>query len=302
MMKHVLVIYYTQSGQLLNILNSLLRPLSQHNDIHITYEAIQTEKPFPFPWSILSFLDVMPESVLEVPTAIKPPSFDSNIKYDLVILAYQPWFLSTSIPMSSFLQSEYAKVLNNTPVITVNGSRNLWLMAHEKIKSHLTRLGAKLVMNIPFIDRAANSATVITTPLWMLSGKRKLIPFLPKAGVSDKDIDHASEFGEVILNYLQSGDCAAQKNLAQDYPAEVIPRLIGVEKAGRRVFTLWAKLISSMGKPGALLRKPFLLVFMTYLIIVISIVFPLTYFTYQLKRLLNPKGMAKEVSYYAKGK
>lgn len=300
-MKRVLVLYYTQSGQLLNILQSLLRPLSQQDDIHITYEAIQTVKPYPFPWSVFSFLDVMPESVLEVPTAIKPPSFDTKTKYDLVILAYQPWFLSTSIPISSFLQSEHAKVLKNTPIITVNGSRNLWLMAHEKIKNHLTRIGAKLVMNIPFMDRAANSATVITTPLWMLSGKRKLIPFLPQAGVSDKDIQGASVFGEIILNYLQSGDYKTQKKLAQDYPAEVIPRLIGVEKAGRRVFTLWAKLISSIGKPEALLRKPFLLIFMVYLITVILIVFPLTYFSYQLKRLLNPKGMAKEVRYYSKG-
>lgn len=301
-MKKVLVLYYTQSGQLLHILESLLSPLVKQTNIKVTYEAIQTEKTFPFPWSVMSFLDVMPESVLEVPTAIKQPSFSSDDKYDLVILAYQPWYLSTSIPISSFLQSEYAQVLRNTPVITVNGSRNLWLMAHEKIKTHLTRIGAKLVMNIPFVDRAANSATIITTPLWMLSGKKELIPFLPKAGVSQKDINQASIFGEIILQYLLSDDCKTQENLTHKYPAEVMPRLIGVEKAGRRVFTLWAKLISTMGKPGAFLRKPFLLLFMVYLITVISIVFPLTYFTYQLKRLLHPKAIKKDMDYYSKGK
>jgi len=300
-MKKVLVLYYTQSGQLLHILESLLRPLVKQTNIEVTYEAIQTESPFPFPWSVMSFLDVMPESVLEVPAPIKQPSFSPDDKYDLVILAYQPWYLSTSIPISSFLQSEYAQVLKNTPVITVNGSRNLWLMAHEKIKTHLTRIGATLVMNIPFIDRAANSATVITTPLWMLSGKKELIPFLPKAGVSEDDINQASAFGEIILEYLLSDNYKAHKNLAQEHPAEVMPRLIGVEKAGRRVFTLWAKLISTMGKPGAFLRKPFLLIFMVYLITVITIVFPLTYFTYQFKRLLNPKAIKKDMDYYSKG-
>ncbi|MDX8378038.1 MAG: dialkylresorcinol condensing enzyme [Mariprofundales bacterium] len=300
-MKKVLVIYYTQSGQLLEIINSLLSPLTKQDDIDISYEAIQTEKNYPFPWPVMSFLDVMPESVLEVQTDIKQPSFDRNDKYDLIILAYQPWYLSISIPISSFLQSEYAAVLKNTPVITVNGSRNLWLMAHEKIKIHLTRIGAKLVMNIPFIDRAANSATVITTPAWMLSGKKDFIPFLPRAGVSDTDISQASGFGEIILQYLNSDDCKQQKNLTADHPAEVIPRLIGVEKAGRRVFTLWAKLIRAMGKPGALLRKPLLLVFMIYLITVILIIFPLTYFTYHIKRLLNPKGIKRDVNYYSKG-
>lgn len=300
-MKKVLVLYYTQSGQLFNILTSLLHPLSKQTNIDITYEAIQTEKPYPFPWSVMSFLDVMPESVLEIPIPIKQPSFDHQEKYDLVVLAYQPWYLSTSIPISSFLQSEYAIVLRDTPIITVNGSRNLWLMAHEKIKVHLTRIGAKIVMNIPFIDRAANSATIVTTPMWMLSGKKDFIPFLPKAGVSDTDINKASRFGEVILEYLNSDDCKQQKSLAEEHPAEIMPRLIGVEKAGRRVFTLWAKLISTMGKPGALLRKPFLLIFMTYLIIVILIVFPLTYFTYQLKRLFNPKALQRDVNYYSKG-
>lgn len=300
-MKEILVVYYTQSGQLLNILESLLSPLTRQDDINITYEAIQTEKEFPFPWSVLSFLDVMPESVLEIPADIKKPSFDTHTKFDLIILAHQPWFLSTSIPISSFLQSEYGKELKNTPVITVIGSRNMWLMAQEKIKKHLTRIGANLVMNIPFIDRAPNAASVITIPLWMLSGKRKLCPLLPKAGVSDSDINQASESGEIILQYLNSGSYKTQKNLSHKHPAEVSARLFSVEKAGQRIFRIWAKFIRAIGKPGSLLRKPFLLIFMVYLITVISIIFPITYFTFQLKRLLRPKSIKKDIVYYSKG-
>ena len=299
-MKKVLVLYYSQSGQLLNILQSLLSPLNT-SDISVTYEAIQMDKPFPFPWSLIRFLDVMPESVLEVASPIKPPAFDPHTKYDLIIFAYQPWFLSTSIPASSFLQSEYAHIMAGTPVITVNGSRNMWLMAQEKVKLHLSRLGAQLVMNIPFIDRAPNIASVITIPAWMLSGSKRFFSFLPQAGVSESDIQQAPRFGEIILQYLKSGDYQSAKNLSHHYPAEVIPRLISVEKAGRRVFTIWAKLIRRLGKQGSWLRIPFLLLFMVYLITVISLLFPLTFILYHLKRVLNPKALLKDVDYFSKG-
>jgi len=299
-MKKVLVIYYSQSGQLLNILKSLLSPLNT-NHISLTYEAIQMERPFPFPWSLIKFLDVMPESVLETPSPIKPPTFDQNTKYDLIIFAYQPWFLSTSIPASSFLQSEYASIIADTPVITVNGSRNMWLMAQEKIKSHLSRIGGKLVMNIPFIDRAPNIASVITIPAWMLSGNKKFFPFLPQAGVADSDIQQAPLFGEIILQYLESGDYQSAKSLSHRYPAEVIPRLISVEKAGNRVFIVWAKLIQNIGRQGHWLRIPFLLLFMIYLITVISLLFPLTFILYHLKRVLKPKALLKDVDYFSKG-
>jgi len=300
-MRNVLVIYYSQSGQLLDVLESLLESLSKQDDITVSYEAIRTKQPYPFPWSLVSFFDVMPESVLEIPTDIERPEFNQHQDYDLVILAYQPWFLSTSIPVSSFLQSEYANVLKNRPVITVTGSRNMWLMAHDKIKAHLRRLGANLVMHIPFVDRAANAVSVITIPAWMLTGKRKFFPFLPKAGVSDSDIEKASLDGEKILHYLNSDDCKVQKNMSKCFPAEVNPRLIACEKAGRRVFSVWAKLIRVIGKPKAWLRKPFLLLFMIYLVAVIMVIFPLTYLTYKLKCLLAPKAIKKEVDYYSSG-
>ncbi len=300
-MKKVLVLYYSQSGQLLNILDSLLSPLNT-DDIELTYENIQMEQAYPFPWSLIGFLDVMPESVLEVPFPIKQPILDTNSTYDLIIFAYQPWFLSPSIPATSFLQSKYARMMKDTPVITVIGSRNMWLMAHEKVKVQLSKLGATLVMNIPFIDRAPNIASIFTIPAWMLSGSKKFFPFLPKAGVSDNDIQQAKKFGIIILEYLQSGSYKTAKSLHEQHPAEVIPRLISIERAGNRVFKLWARVIKSIGTQGSWLRTPFLLLFMVYLVTVISLLFPVTFLLYHMKRVLNPASLAKDIEYFSKGK
>jgi hypothetical protein len=76
-------------------------------------------------------------------------------------------------------------------------------------------------------------------------------------------------------------------------------RLIGVEQAGRRVFTLWARLIRSRGKPGERKRTLFVRAFMVYLSGVITVLFPLTYVVYRIRKLVNPGGIRRDVAYFS---
>ena len=135
-MKNILVVYYTQSGQLEDIVKSITKPFQQEDEVSITYYQIKMENEFPFPWSKTAFFDAFPESFLQKEAAIVPPSQDIlSKKYDLVLLGYQVWYLSPSIPINSFLKSSFAKnILNNVPVITIIGCRNMWVMAQEKMK------------------------------------------------------------------------------------------------------------------------------------------------------------------------
>jgi len=205
-MKNVLVLYYTQSGQLEEIARNIAKPLLSDANVNVTFCNIQLEKPFTFPWKKEAFFDAFPESFLQIPTKIHAPSEEVlSKKYDLVILAYQVWYLSPSIPVNSFLKSEYAKkLLENTPVITVIGCRNMWAMAQEKMKVILKDTGAKLVGNIALVDRHINHISVITIVEWMFSGeKKKYLGIFPKPGVSEKDIQESSKFGTIILNILK---------------------------------------------------------------------------------------------------
>lgn len=188
-MKNVLVIYYSQSGQLESIAKNITKPFLNSEDIKVTFHEIQLEKPFPFPWNKTSFFDAFPESFLQIPTKLKPVSDEVlNTKFDLILFHYQVWFLSPSIPINSFLKSPEAKtLLNNTPVITINGSRNMWVMAQEKIKVLLRDANAKLVGNVALVDRVGNLISVITIVNWMFSGvKKKYLGFFPLPGVSEK--------------------------------------------------------------------------------------------------------------------
>ena len=133
-MKRVLVIHYSQSGQLSEIAKSVAGPLEANADIDVTYACLRPVTPHPFPWPVLHFFDTFPECIYEDAEPNQPLALD-NEDFDLVILAYQIWFLAPSMPVSAFLQSDEAKrILAGKPVVTVIACRDMWMTAHEKVK------------------------------------------------------------------------------------------------------------------------------------------------------------------------
>src|ERR1700761_4994282 len=94
--KKVLAIFYTQSGQMTEVIDALTAPITAAG---ATVEKVQIKpvEGYKFPWTGGSFFSVMPDSVMSVPTALQPLGLKEK-NYDLVILGYQPWFLSPSIP------------------------------------------------------------------------------------------------------------------------------------------------------------------------------------------------------------
>ena len=56
-MNNVLVVYYTQSGQLKEIVDKTTLALLQSQDIQISTYKIEMEEEFPFPWDFYSFFD-----------------------------------------------------------------------------------------------------------------------------------------------------------------------------------------------------------------------------------------------------
>ena len=67
MSKKILVIYYTQSGQLENILDRFTAPLIEAGNV-VEKVRVHVANDYPFPWTGKSFFAVMPDCVLGVPT------------------------------------------------------------------------------------------------------------------------------------------------------------------------------------------------------------------------------------------
>lgn len=297
-MKNVLVVYYSQTGQLESIARNIAKPLLDSGEINVTFHEIQLEKPFPFPWNNEAFFDAFPESFLQIPTPLKPISPEIlNTKFDLILLNYQVWYLSPSIPINSFLKSpEAKKLLNNTPVVTISGSRNMWIIAQEKVKKLLKQNNAQLKGNIALVDRAGNLISVVTIFDWMFTGiKRKYLGIFPIPGVSDKDVKESSKFGKVILSCLKDNNLDnLQSKLVEIDAVRVKPFLITVDRTGNKIFNIWSNFIIKKGKS----RKTWLKVFKIYLLFAIWVISPIVYIFYLIFYPLMINKIRKEKSYY----
>lgn len=271
MSKKILVIYYTQSGQLGDILDNFTLPLVKAGN-SVEKVCVQPVKPYPFPWTGKSFFAQMPDCVLQVPAELQPFQLKENA-YDLIILGYQPWFLSPCIPVNSILHHPSVKaVLKNTPVVTITGARNMWISAMEDIKKILKKAEAKLVGNIVLVDKHHNFVSFVTILYWMFTAKKdRYLNKFPKPGVSDEDIANTNIFGATVEKYLQSGKWEGLQNeLVQQKAVEVKYNLMFIESKAKRIFGLWANFIVKRKK-----RTAWLVVFKYYLLIALFIAAPI---------------------------
>jgi len=284
--KKVLVVHYSQTGQLSRLVKSVVNPLDAASHIDVSYVTIEPLKPYPFPWPFFAFFDVFPECVYLDPPDIKM-DLDPESTYDLIVLAYQVWFLAPSLPITAFLQSDTGKrVLKETPVITVIGCRNMWANAHEAVKNMLSDAKATLLDNIVLVDQGSSMGSFVTTVRWLLMGKKSPFAGFSAAGISDQAISDASRFGVAIKNGLDNDKEKVGLPLVTGLRAvEVDVSLLQSEKVGYRSFRIWGKLLRTIGRQGSSARKPVLMIYVIFLFFMIVTVVPITML---LKKILSP--------------
>lgn len=293
--KNILVVYYSQSGQLEQIVNNFISSFADAGfDVEIY--KIKPANDFPFPWTSEQFFDAMPETVAGIPTELIEPVFKKET-YDLIIFAYQPWYLSPSIPATSILlNSEFKKRLKNTPVITLIGSRNMWIMAQEKVKCLLKEAEAILVGNIALRDKNPNLLSAITVQYWMFTGKKdKWLNVFPKPGISDNDILNAGIFGVTVLKFFINNKLESlQTELIAIKAIEYKSNIQLIESRGLMMFKIWAKTILKKKN-----RKFWLQLFKYYLLFVLFVLSPIILLFYILFiKLFLLNKIKKQKKYY----
>ncbi len=277
MSKRVLVVYYSQSGQLENVLTTMLEPLRLCDTVEMTMLPLRPSENFTFPWSFWNFFDAFPESVYCDPLPNLPYELLNSENFDLIILGYQPWFLSLSLPMCAFMKSNQAKVImKDKPVITVIVCRNMWIEAQKSMKELLVACEARLIDNVVLSDQSGPLESFITTPRWMLTGKRDPFWGLSRAGISDDVIQKSVRFGEAILQGLSTDGEIGHEPMCKELGAVCVdPRFIASEKIGKRSFRIWGKIIRLFGQRGSRIRRPILGIYILFLIVLIVSVVPI---------------------------
>lgn len=277
--KRVLVIGYSQTGQLTAVVDRIVEPLREAGaaiDVHL--ETLKPLRPFPFPWPILRFFDTFPECAHLDPAPLQPLTLSGDEDFDLIILSYQVWFLAPSQPAVAFLRSPAAKrLLAGKPVVTVIACRNMWLMAQEKMKGLLNEVGARLIDNVALTDTASPMATLVTTPRWVLTGRRDAFLGLPAAGITAQQISRCRRFGLALRDALREGRERGSAPLLSGLQAvQADPRLLFSEKAATRSFFVWGKLFRAAGTPGSPARVPLVLVYIVFMLALVLTVVPLS--------------------------
>lgn len=297
MKKRILVIGYSQTGQLSEILSKFS---ASFTNVDIETVNFYPKKPFVFPWTSKTFFDTMPESVLEKEVALLPISFKSN-NYDLIIIGYQPWYLSPSIPATSLLKdNKFLSLLKDTPIITIIGSRNMWLNAQESIKQRIANAGGNLVGNIPFSDRNNNQLSAITILYWMLTGKKdRFLKIFPRPGISSEDINKASIYGKIVNETLHDNSYDnLQKKILEVGLIKIKTNILFIESRAKMLFKIWANIIHKKGT-NKRKRKIWINIFKYYLFIALFCIAPPVLLVYTI--LVSPlirKSIKKKKKYF----
>jgi hypothetical protein len=301
MSKKVLVVYYTQTGQLREIIDTITEPLKNDGNIQLTFEELKPKPPFPFPWSSDAFFQAMPESVAGVPCELELLTVKEDENFDLIIVAWQPWFLSPSIPVHAFFQHPLTKkLLSGKPVVTIIGCRNMWVMAQNVIKEYIKSAGGILVGNVLLYDKASNLLSIISIIRWMFKGKKdRYMKIIPPAGVSAADIKNSAKYGRCIAEAIHADNYRDIGQKLVDLGAvDVKPALVMIEKRGIILFRLWARFIMKKGGYGDKSRLFRVRLFKYYLLTVLYLVSPFASILYILIKPLRKKTIKKQISLY----
>jgi hypothetical protein len=293
--KKVLAIYYSQSGQLADIVHQLTAPLIE---LGASVETVRVEPvpAYPFPWTTERFYSVMPDCVLGVTTGLAPFTLKETA-YDLIVLGYQAWFLYPSIPVNTLLhEPAFRQVMNNTPVVTITGARNMWLNTFLELKKQIHSAGGRLVGNIALVDRHPNHISFFTILHWLMGGKKdRYLKIFPLPGVSAADIAHASAYGKTLMPCLLQNEWSdLQPELIRQKAVNTRYSLVLLESIAIPTYEKWARFIVKRKK-----RKAWLTVFRYYLLFSLFVAAPiLLAFNAVLIKPFSSKRMKDKRSHY----
>ena len=160
---------YSQTGQLREVADALTAPLVARG-WDIRWVDVQPRVAFPFPWPIRRFFGVFPAAVdPEALVELVEPAggFDTEPE-ELVILAYQVWYLAPSLPIRSLLKA-HPEAVRNRRVVSLIACRNMWYSAAIEVSGLLRSAGARRVEVVAATDTRRQSTTLVTTLRWSCS-------------------------------------------------------------------------------------------------------------------------------------
>jgi hypothetical protein len=259
-------------------METFVAPLKNLPGVELTLARLEPVSPYPFPWRTLSrLLSIFPECHRGGGGGVRPLAAGTDRPFDLVILAYQVWFLAPSLPVQDFFRSADARVLRGARVITVCVSRNMWHSCSETMKQMLAEAGAMHLDNVVVNHQGPPYATFVSVPRLLLLGKRdRFLGVFPPAEVAPQDLDRVRRLGEAVAEQLRTRDAWPDRPLLAGQGAVYVnPRYIVPELVGWYLYQWGTSVVLFAARLGAWARQLAIYLFAVILVAAVLIAVPL---------------------------
>lgn len=271
----LLLLWWSQTGQLRDAAEAFVQPFEQAGwNVHRA--ELRPQREYPFPWQARAFFSAFPETVAGPPPELEALEVDADRRFDLVVLAYQVWFLAPSPPVQGLFATPAADLLRDTPVLTLVACRNMWYTAAVRLRRQLDAAGARYAGNVAAVDRSPAWATFVMTPRWLMTGRTDPLLGMPSPGIGEDGIEGLRQAGATLVDEISAGASPE----VSEHGADLDLQIALADRLGGIAFRAWARAIRRA--PAA--RPVLLTAFVAWLAASIVFLLPIIALTHRAMR------------------
>src|SRR3954471_18872468 len=196
---HVLLVHYSYTQQALRMSDAIAEELRERG-CEVTQSAIEFTDAryvgrvgrFPMRHAFLDVLRMMPAQMRRKTGEIRVPPEAQSGDYDLVCVFSPTWWLTTCMPIRSFLKTpSTAAVLDGTPFTDVVVCRRYWGNNHRTVRDLGVKHGGRYVEGIHFAYAGGQIRSMLSLISYLGSGvnrKRFLGVPIPPTNLSSAQV------------------------------------------------------------------------------------------------------------------
>jgi menaquinone-dependent protoporphyrinogen IX oxidase len=209
----VLFVYYSFTHQAEKVVETMSSVLEERG-CEVDRALIELTDPryrdrfakFPFRRPFLTVVGMIPAELRRKPAEIGIPEQAKSGDYDLVCVGSPTWWLSTNVPIRSYLESDdAASVLDQTRFAAFVVCRRYWRHNLKTVRRLGTKRGGEYVDGIHFAYPGGQVRSLMSLISYLGSGEyrdRFLGVKIPPTNLQPEHLDQAREFSAKLADGL----------------------------------------------------------------------------------------------------
>jgi menaquinone-dependent protoporphyrinogen IX oxidase len=209
----ILFVYFTYTKQTLKVVEVMSEVFERRGcDVHRA--VIEFDEPryaerfetFPMPHPFREVLGMIPAELRRRPAKIGIPATVTEREYDLVVIGSPTWWLSTNVPIRSFLQSDVAaRTLDRRRFAAFVVCRRYWKHNFKTVKRLGTKRGGRFLDGIHFRYQGGQVRSLLSLISYLGSGQnreRYLGLRIPPTNLQEHQLEQARGFAGALADRL----------------------------------------------------------------------------------------------------